>query len=318
MKKVAFLFSCLLIFSGYVSAQSYKDFRANTNMQRFDQKTIDKFKETTTVFFYSRDMLPQLDSIKQAVSDGWKLTPLIFDDIASFERYASDPKYSYFIIERILSRIGAPAMPDRIYYCLILRMTESVTKKGHAETIPLCRMDLFADYLTMSKGAGIPRFTVDINQLYQKGAFYNFSPVLLRAQLTAVSSDLMNRMKPSAFAETRDENLGGILSKDTLYVPKRLLNYFRGVRQKEEIKEESFFEGYRYKYRICSDAELFDIFQTQKRGRLIFEFTQVSSGKFITIYDLKQKKIIYRDVNTERNDLKQQDIEKIVAVATKG
>lgn len=311
MKKVAFLFSCLLIFSFQVNAQN-KEIRAATYMKRFDEKTIDRLKATTTVFFYSKQMEPQLDSLKQAISDGWKMTPLIFDNINHFEKYAVDPKYSYFVIEGITIRHSSGT--ESIYYYLNLRMFESVSKKGKIETTGLCRIELYPDLSTLAIGFGGIRSPESVVEaLYRKGAFYNFSPVLLRAQLATVETDLSNRLKPFAFYETLDDNFSTLIAKDTLYVPKRLLMYFNGLTGKERVKEENVFEGYPFKFRICTDEELFQVFQTEKRGRLIFEYVKSSANKFVTVYDLKQKKVVYRRSTPMSYNLKQKDIEKMAS-----
>ncbi|AEV99628.1 hypothetical protein A4D02_27750 [Niastella koreensis] len=76
-------------------------------------------------------------------------------------------------------------------------------------------------------------------------------------------------------------------------------------------KDEAIFNGYHYKYRICTEEELFDLFQISKKGRLLFEYVQSSTDKFITIYDLQQKKTIYRDYVAISYNLKSKDIEKI-------
>jgi hypothetical protein len=113
------------------------------------------------------------------------------------------------------------------------------------------------------------------------------------------------------YYEYKDKELTTILSNDTLYVPQRLLMSFNAFTAAEHAKQKTVFASYHYKYRICTDEELFNIFETSKRGRLLFEYVKSSTDKLITIYDLQQKKVIYRDHHNVSYNLKSKDIKKI-------
>jgi hypothetical protein len=277
--------------------------------QSFDPKAsigteiVDQLRATTTVFFYSQGS--EIDSIKQAVTEGWKLTPLIFDDISNFAKYASEPKYSYFIIERytVHSTSGSRSYTNT-YYFLNLRLFKEVNKKGATITTGLCRVELYPNTQTLFMGG-------KGENLYNKAAFYNWSPILLKAQLEVVSDNLERHFIPNHYYEYRDKELTNILSNDTLYVPQRLLMSFNALTAAEKVKKETVFDGYRYKFRICTDDELFDLFQTSKKGRLLFEYVKSSTDKLITIYDLQQKKVIYRTEVDLSYNLKSKDIKRI-------
>src|SRR5687767_4852632 len=98
MQKRIFTFYFAILCSITTMAQ-YADIQAAIQSKKFSNEMMDQLKATTTVFFYSKQQGSEIDSIKQAVAEAWKLTPLIFADISKFDKYASDPKYSYFIIE---------------------------------------------------------------------------------------------------------------------------------------------------------------------------------------------------------------------------
>jgi hypothetical protein len=268
-------------------------------------KIVDQLRATTTVFFYSQLQGSEIDSIKQAVSEGWKLTPLIFDDISNSGKYSSDPKYSYFIIQKYISehRSGSSTYHNT-YYFLSLRLFKEVTQKGNITSTGLCRIELYPNTQTLF-GEN------NAENLYNKGAFYNWSPILLKAQLEVVSDNLERHFIPNHYYEYNDKDLTNILSTDTLYVPKRLLMSFNALTAAEKEKKETVFDGYRYKFRICTDEELFDLFQTSKKGRLLFEYVKSSSDKLITIYDLQQKKVIYRTEVDISYNLKSKDIKRI-------
>jgi hypothetical protein len=230
----------------------------------------------------------------------------VFDDISHFEKYATDPKYSYFIIEGYTA--SSSSMSTTHYY-LNLRLFKEVSKKGKISTTGLCRIELYPNTETLFMGHG--KADDVIERLYTKGGFYNWSPILLKAQLEVVSTNLEKNLKPYYYEEFKDDDLTNILSNDTLYIPKSLLMSFNAFSGKEAEKAESIFNGYHYKYRICTDEELFNIFQISKRGRLLFEYVKSSTDKFITIYDLKQKKAIYRNYVAVSYNLKSKDIESI-------
>lgn len=270
------------------------------------QAVVDELKATTTVFFYSQQQSSDIELIKQAITDGWKLTPIIFEDLSSYNKYASDPKYSFFIIEGHTTQTSTSS---NTHYYIQLRKFNKPDKKGNVTTSGLCRIELYPNTETLFMGRG--KADQVIGKLYTKGGFYNWSPILLKAQLEAVQSNLEHNVLPNHYNEFKEKDLTNILSNDTLYVPQRLLMSFNAFTAKENEKDKNIFDGYRYKYKICTDDELFDIFQTSKRGRLLFEYVKSSTDKFITIYDLKQKKAIYRNYSALSYNLKSKDIKKI-------
>lgn len=296
----------LAVLCSVTTIAQYADIRAAISSQKFSDEVMAQLKATTTVFFYSKQQKSEIEPIKQAVTDGWKLTPLIFDDISKFDKYASNPKYSYFVIEGFTKQSN---YTSNTHYYINLRLFKEVTKKGNIVSTGLCRIELYPNTQTLNMGSGKSDEVVD--NLYTKGGFYNWSPILLKAQLEAVSSNLEKSFKPDHYIEIKDKDLTNILSTDTLYVPKSLLMSFNALSGKEKEKPETIFDVYKYKYRICTDEELFDVFQISKTGRLLFEFVKSSTDKFVTIYDLQQKKIIYRNYTALSYNLKSKDIESI-------
>jgi hypothetical protein len=305
-KKLVTLFLSFLC-SLAAMAQS-KNPGASISGRKVSNETLEKLKATTTVFFYSKLQGSEIDSIKQAVTDGWKLTPLIFDDISNFSKYYANYKYSYFTIEKYTtetrSATGSGLNYTNTHYFIGLHVYGGLNKKGNIGTIGYCRIELYPNAQTLF-GEN------KAENLYNKGAFYNWSPVLLKAQLEAVSSHLENNLIPDDYYEFKDKELTKILSTDTLYVPKSVLMSFNAFTGHEKEKQENIFDGYRYNYRLCTDDELFDVFQVSKKGRLLFEYVKSSTDKFITIYDLQQKRVIYRNYVGISYNLKSKDISRI-------
>lgn len=269
------------------------------------KEILDQLKATTTVFFYSKLQESQIDSIKQAVAEGWKVTPLIFDDISNSDKYTSDPKYSYFIITKYTTetRSGSGSYSNTHYF-LNLRLFKEKTKKGNITSIGLCRIELYPNYNTLF---GVNK----AENMYNKGAFFNWSPILLKAQLEVVSENLENSFEPDHYGEFKEKDLANILANDTLYVPASMLMSFNPLTANEKEKEDNVFKDYAYKYRICTDSELFDVFQTSRKGRFLFEYVKSSTDKFITVYDLQQKRVIYRNYSALSYNLKSKDIKRI-------
>lgn len=295
-------------------AQDGSEIKAAIKKQEFDDETIDRLKATTTVFFYSREQKNHLDSIKKAVNDGWKLTHVIFADISMFDEYEGDPKYSYFIIEAIsetTTSTSGMGSYTNTHFFLSLRLFDKTSKHGKVSTTGLCRIELYPSTVTLFMAPGKKKSDDVIGKIYENGSFYNWNPVLIRAQLANAETDIRNKIKPYFYAEVHDDDLTNLLATDTLYVPETLLMSFNMFTGAEKEKNENIFENYPYKYKVCTNDELYEIFEKQQRGRFLFEYVKSSTDKFIIIYDLKQGKIIYRNYTPISYNIKSKDIEKI-------
>ena len=317
MKKFLGCFTLLTLLAGTTNsiAQSKILDRSDfllTKQKNFDDKEMDALKNTKTVFFQSRNNSAQNDSIKTAIASVWDLTPIIFDDISNFDKYAGNPAYSYFEI-RSTTHTSTMGSMSTVYthYFLTLALYESEGKKGKINTTDLCRVELFVN--SKSKiGEILGRKREEQHEsLYSKGNFHNWTPMLLKAQLAAVQTNFKNKMRAGLNDGVKDDDLSRILSKDTLYVPKNLLFTFNAFTGAEKNDREDVFSGYQYKYKLCDDEELYRIFEVEKRGRLLFEYVKSSSNKYVTIYDMKTKKVIYRDYTAISYNLKSKDLEKI-------
>jgi hypothetical protein len=277
--------------------------------QTLSEDIISRFKSTQTIFFVN-EKAPGVEQLKTAVKDAWTLTPLLFDDVKNVHKYSADSKYSYFLIEgeRLVSQKGVVVTT----FYITLRLFEKIGKKDKIVTKALATIELYPNFETMK----IP-INRDIYEnapaFYREGYFYNWSPMLISGNLQAVENNLKSGFRGGTYDGTKTDDLGDLglkLSKDTLYVPKKVLMDFNAFNGKEKVKEENVFENYKYKYRICSDEEIYDIFQAQKRGRLLFEYVKSSSQKIITIFDIKDRKVIYKKSESSYN-LKAKDIEKL-------
>lgn len=318
MKKHIFLFILILpAVSGCLKKLAQSTLADPGDQLMFLKKNItddviDRLKATKTVFFYKKDNSLAIDSLKQAISSGWKLTPIVFDGIENFGRYAGNPDYSYFVIEGVNTTTETKTINySTTHYYLTLHLNKPAAKKGEPKLHGLCRIDLYPNYETIGVGSGLKVPDNVIDKLYERGVFYNWSPILLKAQLEAVASNISNHIRPWLYENIKDDNLDQTLSKDTLYVPQRLLMSFNKFSGKEKEANENIFSGYKYKYKICTDDELFNIFEKEQRGRLLFEYVKSSTDKFVTVYDLKDKKIIYKKYTPVSYNLKTKDLEEI-------
>ena len=273
--------------------------------RKISQEIIEGLKKTKTIFFISYSNPSALDTLKSVIQSTWDLTPIIFEDIEKFDFYSNNPDYSYFIIEagNESSRITI----DQYY--LTLRYIEEINKKGKAKTIGLCRIELYPKF--ESYGVMNARNAEEKRKILHKSKkFYNYSPVILRAQLLAFKHNLLNNIRPREGKTIVDENLVQKLSNDTLYVPRSILKRYGTYSAKATSIDDDIFKHYPYSYKICDDQELYEIFINQKRGRYLFEFVKSSLTKFIIVYDLKDGKMIYKRMTPHSNEIKPKDLEK--------
>ena len=256
MKKLIFIFSIVIFSSEQGRTQSRDELLVTS--KKFDNDVMDQFRKTTTVFFYGNETGLALDSLKNAITSVWDITPIIFDKFTKFDSYASKPEYSYFMIEGMNTFTkGKSISYNSTFYWLALRLFKDVSKKGKISTTGLYRIELSPNPATLNIGEAKSEDDV-IYELYKKGVFYNWSPVQLKAQVAACATSLKNNKRPSLFEEVNDDNLTATLAKDTLYVPKKMLLHYGAFTGKETMNEVvNPFTAYKYKYRLCSDAELF-------------------------------------------------------------
>lgn len=272
----------------------------------FKDEVINSLKNTTTVFFCKTNK-KEFDSLKTVITKAWDLTPLIFDDIDNYDKYAGNPLFSYFDIEGVVTT----GYGTTTNYYIALKLFKDVSRKGKISRDGLCRIELYPNFETLMAGERKKKGDV-INYLYDNGVFYNWQPILLEAQIANVCTNLKkNHLRPWLFQSIRDKNLSEILSNDTLYVPGNLLMGFKAFTGKERKLEDNIFANYKHPYRICTSEELYDIFENQKRGRLLFEYVKSSADKFVTIYDLKEKTVVYKNYVPLSYNLKSKDIDKI-------
>ena len=282
------------------------------NKKKLSAGTIDRLKTTTTVFFLPKGDLERRDSFQAAIASVWDLTTIVFDEISNFEKYNNDAGYSYFIVEGVNTHIRMEHTSfDQMHLYLALRLPKEEGNTKDVNTLGLARIELFPDFITLMTGInGSPK--TFLTKVYDKGVFYNWSPVLLKAQLAAVQTNLKANNRPWLYDEINDPQLTRRLSKDTLYVPKRVLVHFNKFNGNETLSSNSLFQAYGYKYKICDDKELYRVFETEKRGKLLFEYVKGSTDKFVSIYDMESRRIIYKQYTHNSYNLKSKDLKRIL------
>ena len=258
----------------------------------------------------------------------WDITPLIVDDIDNADKYIDNPKYSYFTIEtEYFDNHGEDTGSIIYHYCYIaLRLFDNEAKKGKLSK-GLARIELYPNNNTreLISNEIFNKHHTTVSNIYEKGMFYNWSFALLKAQVGAVCTNLKQNLRPAVLDEVlSDDHLTELLSNDTLYVPERVISTIvdRSIHwfkvtvnitgmDKEAPRKDNVLEKYKHPYKVCSDQELFNIFQTQKRGRLLFEYSRNANMRFITIYDMKNNSIVYKRYFTEGHNLESKDLEKL-------
>jgi hypothetical protein len=276
----------------------------------FSPGAIEKFKETKTIFYYGRESGKSLDSLKEAVTSAWDLTPVIFEPIDKYFDFAGEPGYSCFVIEggKTGATFTTPGNGIKGQHTMSVSNTHLYLALRPYNEQGFCRIELYPDSKTL--------LSDDYDQFkystaYKKGHFFNWSPVYLKAHLEIVAMNLKNKnLRPDLFENYKSPDLAQLLANDTLYVSGELLSKFNSLSGKEKSNEEGAFKSYKFPYRVCSDSELYDIFITQKRGRFLFEYVKSSTFKLIKIFDMKTKELVY-ETNENGYNLKAGDLSAI-------
>jgi hypothetical protein len=137
-------------------------------------------------------------------------------------------------------------------------------------------------------------------------------PILIKAQLQRASANIKNKIRPKTSEYMKTDNFSQLLANDTLYIPISILDDYDPLTWADKTNKDNIFNLYPHKYRFCTDAELYQIFETEQRGRLLFEFVRSFKEKFITIYDLIDKKPVYRQQSVIRYHLHEKDIDRLL------
>lgn len=274
--------------------------------KKIKDDVIEQLKKTKTVFFmkYNKSKKDSLmiDSFLTAFKLGWDLSEIVIDDVKNMDKYFDDPNISYIIVEGKYTQGGNAAHAGGYYLTLTVNDLNDKGTKTKAKV--LCRIDLFPDanfseITTANSGFSLKEYDDqlvldDVYNGIKKRWVLNFSPVYLMAHLCAVSTNIKAKIRPDHDADYKDEKLQDLLATETLYVSKRLLKGYKGFKAEEYDLDEEVFEDYKYKYKVCSDAELYKIFIKEKKGRLIFEYVKKGTSKYIKIIDVQSKKYIYK------------------------
>ena len=283
--------------------------------KHFSEEQMNKFLATKTVFFYRKGDQPALDSLKQSITANWTITPLIFADISDFDTYYGNPDYSYFIIEGISETVySSTGSYTNVHYYLTLQSYESYdSKKKKVMTDALCRIELYPNSKTLFSGTYVSKKNDVIGKLYDHGDFYNWTPVLLGAHLGIVETNLKNKYRPWLYADVSDPNIDRLARKDTLFILNSDFMSFNKFNGKEKKNTDLEFSAYGAPYRVCSGAELYQIFQNEKRGRLLFEYVKSSTDKYVSVIDTKDRKYVYKKYTPVSYNLKSKDLAKILS-----
>jgi hypothetical protein len=281
----AFLFALLALVMALPATAQLKS-------EKMRKISIENFRASTTVFFYRKADEKRLKQYKTAISAVWKVTPIIFVPYEEAAKYQGKDEYSWI-------RYGG-------YTTTVTNVqTQFSSSYSHQYLLlasnydNLCRMDLFT------------KNNNDPNMFPDEVDFYNFSPVQVAAFLSSINTNMVNNYIRVVYDETKNKAAIREIANDTLFIPENILihsNKFTGTQSRET---DDVFKKFPYPHRVCSNDELFNIFFVQKRGRYLFDYTKSSTDKYVTIFDVKGGKIIYRNYKAVSYNLKEKDINAI-------
>ena len=281
------------------------------NERHFSPELIQQLKGKTLVFYYKKNDLEKLDQWQKCLESTWNFGKILLAPYENSQKYLSDSTYCHLIInntrtdyysttrmqERTTSYTGS-----EVHYYLTLFLGKNEDK--------LCRIELFPDSKTLFKK--LKGEESMINFLYSEGNFYNWTPTLLKSQLKVVLKNLEFKRRACLHQRVKDPHLMNILASDTLYIPEVLMVSYNPFSGKDSKMDENVFKNFPAPYRKCTEDELYQIFEVEKRGRFMFEFVKSSSTKFVSIYDNKDDVFVYRDLTEMSYNLKKKDVQEIV------
>ncbi len=292
-----------------ISAQCQKEWEKSDPKDKmafyereFSTETMDALKKTTTVFFYRDLDSAEVSRFREAFSEAWNITPIILDNGRNFEKYAGNPNYSYFTNGgyQLFGSVGRVSYSYTHNYLLL---------QIGGRNDNLYRIELYPRITSTFGIDGTPEMSrIAFYGFYY---FFNWNPISLKAHLLVAASSLAQNKRPCLYEKVRDQNLAGLLAADTLYVPKDVLNDFRGLGYKQNYVGDDLFKAYQFPYRLCTNDELYQIFQVEKRGRFLFENVISETFKYITIFDVKDKKVVYKTMVESSRELRAKDLKKI-------
>ena len=292
-------------------AQPFNDEKYMFVKRDISDDIIAQLKNTKTVFLYNNLSQKQVDTLKSVLLSVWDLTPLVFDDVSNTDKYLENPKYSYINLEPQFYNGLYNNGYSESYSYIALRLFNGLEKTGVGNTVGLGRIELYPDLNTRLLVLNEFFHKGFMQKLYDKGVFYNYSYILLKAQIGALCSNLKQHKRIGVLENFKINNLSELLTNDTLYIPENYVDtYFARWGRTMKKRKENIMEKYKYPYRACSNEELFDIFQKQNRGRFLFEFVSSGKTKIISVYDLKNKTISFREATRNAYELEKSDFEK--------
>lgn len=255
-------------------------------------------KNTTTLFTFQYADYAELEKFEEAIRKTWTITSFKIikpEELAAYDTLAN---YSFFYFDAYPEKTDTVTKANVVY--LLKLITPSVRPKQKDESI-FATVTLFPDVyteLTVKK-------TVDklgsrksikkdmLNMLYNNSRFANWSPGFLAGYLKQINDGLLLAESRQIDYQFYNKKRLPELAKETLYVPEYVREIFSS-RSARLPRVNSVQEPYNYKLKFLPSKELDSLTLTQDANIKYLVYTQRSNDKIISIYDSKDKKIIYQ------------------------
>jgi hypothetical protein len=231
--------------------------------------------------------------------------------------YLEEEGYSYWYIsisnKQVRSKEGQDYELTQLFLTLVLPKTGTDDEGRQVdESIYFCRIELFPDFSTMESAALAAKYDNFNHRLYKESTIRNWTPGMLMVYLQDVQASLNESMRRGLFKGFDNEEALARLKKDTLFVPKYVLQKFDKLSGNENRKQRAkeLFKKYRYPYKVLSPEALSAKLATASKETFFLDYVKSSTDKFTSIYSTTDG-LVYKKFKPISYNLKDEDISAI-------
>ncbi len=298
-----------------------------------DTETMQRFKKTTTVFFYNEEDAAYFEDDSIRIKRNWKITPLFFVPVSRMEEFTEALHGTYsFLDYHLTGSVREHSYVQDSWAFLDLRVPVPNGEFKNIARLALGPETKDAVFLSrfylndqgeserLIKILKNPMQSVEsvhidraVKYLQTKASFTNFYPGIFRYYLGYINNGLEAGETRGINDSPTDDMQLSALAEGTLIVPESILLDWDKRRKKfEALDPGKLFSKYDYKYKVLSAYEINDLFLSDSTGEGLFIMVPaLSSGnQFINIYT-PDGKWVYSDWEKSGGGFDARDIKEI-------
>jgi hypothetical protein len=309
--------------------------RLTKKMPEFTPQQLSKLKATTTYFIIKDQEEYDPEDIKNLIKDVWTVTPF---EVATISEFFSDKlyehdEYSFFTISGLVIRVTSKSGTSYLPYTFLELWMNSLNKKGKKTEQPYARIDLFADYPTVSfmvsgqirehslfvfgKGNEYEGMSW-MEYFYTKSKFQNYRWPLIKNYLRDVNECLADGKSKGFFETVTNSGELEKLKTQPLYLPDYALiktNIF--TKSQSPMDKAEFTAKYPYPVKVTTIDELCEQIDNAEEPFYYMIYVRSNTDKFITIFNSETCKPIYHRFMPSGWNMKSGDMKDLGKIITK-